>query len=146
MPEAFTTRLLDLLSSTANDLVDRLDAGGCAISRVIGDVLILVAESVPAGTTLQLGQGYLVPDYPRTKAVLATREPCALTLADADVDAAEAEVLRELGFQSLLILPLDLGTGPWGLVELYRVAPRPFDTDEIRLATAILAEVAALTG
>ena len=36
-------RLLDLLSATANELVHRLDADGCAISRVIGDVLILVA-------------------------------------------------------------------------------------------------------
>jgi GAF domain-containing protein len=136
-------RLLDLLSATASELVDRLEADGCAISRVIGDVLILVAESAPEGSTLQLGQGYLVPDYPRTQEVLATREPYTLTLADDVVDPAEAGVLRELGFQSLLMLPLDLGINRWGLVEVYRSAPRPFSADEVRLATAIVAGAAA---
>lgn len=136
-------RVLDLLSATAGELVVRLEADGCSISRVIGDVLILVAESAPEGSTLQLGQGYLVPDYPLTQEVLATREPCTLTLADDDVDPAEAAVLRALGFQSLLMLPLDLGSTRWGLVEVYRSAPRPFSADEVRLATAIVAGAAA---
>jgi GAF domain-containing protein len=139
-------RLLDLLSSTASELVDRLTADGCAISRVIGDVLILAAESAPEGSTLQLGQGYLVPDYPRTQQVLATREPYTLTLADDVIDPAEAGVLRELGFQSLVMLPLDLGVDRWGLVEVYRSAPRPFTPDEVRLATAIVAAASAQAG
>ncbi len=139
-------RLLDLLSATAAELVERLDANACAISRVIGDVLILVAESAPAGSTLQLGQGYLVPDYPRTQDVLATRTPYTLTLDDDVVDPAEAGVLRELGFRSLLMLPLDLGSNRWGLVEVYRSAPRPFSDDDIRLATTIVAEASAQTG
>ena len=139
-------RLLDLLSATASELVHRLDADGCAISRVIGDVLILVAESAPEGSTLQLGQGYLVPDYPRTQEVLATREPYTLTLADDIVDpaeVAEAAVLLELGFQSLLMLPFDLGVNKWGLVEVYRSAPRPFSADDVRVATEIIAKASA---
>jgi GAF domain-containing protein len=143
VPDTFTMRLLDLLSATASELVHRLDADGCAISRVIGDVLILVAESAPEGSTLQLGQGYLVPDYPRTQEVLATREPYTLTLADDVVDPEEASVLRELGFQSLLMLPLDLGVNRWGLVEVYRSAPRPFSTDDVRIATEIIAKASA---
>jgi GAF domain-containing protein len=143
VPDTFTMRLLDLLSATASELVHRLDADGCAISRVIGDVLILVAESAPEGSTLQLGQGYLVPDYPRTQEVLATREPYTLTLADDIIDPQEAAVLRELGFQSLLMLPLDLGVNRWGLVEVYRSAPRPFSADEVRIATEILAKASA---
>ena len=142
MSDAFTMRLLDLLAATASDLVDRLDADACAISRVIGDVLILVAESAPPGHTLQLGQGYLVPDYPLTQRVLSSREACSLTLAQDDVDAAEANVLRELGFASLLMLTLDLAEAPWGLVEIYRTAPRPFTLDELQRATAIVAEAA----
>jgi GAF domain-containing protein len=146
VPDTFTMRLLDLLSATASELVHRLDADGCAISRVIGDVLILVAESAPEGSTLQLGQGYLVPDYPRTQEVLATREPYTLTLADDVVDPEEASVLRELGFQSLLMLPLDLGVNRWGLVEVYRSAPRPFNTDEVRIAREIIAKASAQAG
>jgi GAF domain-containing protein len=144
--DAFTMRLLDLLSATAAELVERLDANACAISRVIGDVLILVAESAPEGSTLQLGQGYLVPDYPRTQEVLATRTPYTLTLDDDVVDPAEAEVLHELGFASLLILPLDLGSNRWGLVEVYRSAPLPFSDNDVRVATAIVADASAQTG
>jgi len=139
-------RLLDLLSSTAEQLVQRLEADACAISRVIGDVLILVAESAPGRETLQLGQGYLVSDYPCTQEVLTTREPCRLTLDDDDVDPGEASVLRELGFAALLMLPLDLGDDRWGLVEVYRSTPRPFTDDEVRLATALVAETSAAAG
>src|SRR5947207_15728392 len=39
MPE--TRQLRDVLSTMADDLIERLDAAACAISRVIGDVLIL---------------------------------------------------------------------------------------------------------
>ena len=61
-----------------------------------------------------MGQGYLVPDYPLTQAVLSSGRPCALTLSDDDVDPAEASVLRELGFASLLMLPLPIGGGHLG--------------------------------
>src|SRR5260221_158591 len=83
-------------------------ADASAVSRVIGDVLIMVAECAPEGRTLQMGQGYLVPDYPATQAVLVTGTPLVLTLGEAGVDAEEARVLGELGFASLLMLRLDL--------------------------------------
>src|SRR5690349_7096980 len=104
--DAMNLRLLDALSNMADALVSDLDADACAISRVIGDVLILVAERVPDGATLQQGQGYLVPDYPQTAEVLETRRPRALTLDDPDVDEAEASVLQEHGFGLLVMLPL----------------------------------------
>src|SRR5437764_7828678 len=71
-------RLRDVLSAIADELVERLDADASAISRVIGDVLIIVAERTQDGETLQQGQGYLVPDFPQTADVLRTREPRAL--------------------------------------------------------------------
>ncbi len=51
----------------ADDLIDRLEADACALSRVIGDVLILVAERVPDGTTLLQGQGYLISEFRRRR-------------------------------------------------------------------------------
>jgi len=130
-------RLLDVLVTMADDLTARLDADACAISRVIGDVLILVTERVPKGMTLLQGQGYLVSDYPQTAEVLETHTPRALTLADADVDEAEASVLRAHGFGSLVMLPLFLSDDVWGLVEVYRQDVRPFTDDEIRTAVEI---------
>jgi GAF domain-containing protein len=134
MPEGLNLRLLDVLSSMADQLVTGLDADACAISRVIGDVLILLAERAPEGTTLQSGQGYLVPDFPQTAEVLRTKVPRALTLDDGDVDRSEAGLLEELGFGALLMLPLELNGTVWGLVEVYRIARRSFSDADVAKA------------
>jgi len=124
--------------ATAQELVAKLDADACAISRVIGDVLIAVAEAVTAGQSLQSGQGYLASDFPETLAVLDSGRPRMITLADAHVDSNEARVLCELGFATLLMLRLDLSGAPWGLVEIYREDARPFGDEDVRLGTEIL--------
>ena len=93
-----------------------------------------------------MGTGYLVPDFPLTQIVLASREPRAMTLGDPDVDPAEARVLRNLEFASLLMLPLEIGGRAWGLVEVYRAEPLPFTADDMRVATEILARTSARAG
>ena len=137
MPEGLNLRLLDVLGAAADALVDELDADACAISRVIGDVLILVTERVQAGSTLQSGQGYLVPDYPQTGEVLETRVPRTLTLDDPDVDAGEAAILRALGYGSLMMLPLEINESTWGLVEVYRMDRRPFTSADVARAVEL---------
>jgi GAF domain-containing protein len=139
LTETGNLRLLDLLAATAEELVTSLAADACTVSRVIGDVLILVTERAPEGKSLLLGQGYLVPDYPLTQEVLSSGRPRALTLADEDIDPAEATVLEELGFASLVMLPLAIGGVTWGLVEVYRSEPRAFDENHVRIAVEILA-------
>jgi GAF domain-containing protein len=146
MAEANNLRLIDLLVATAQELVSSLHAEACTVSRVIGDVLILVAEVAPKGRTLIMGQGYLVPDYPLTQVVLSSGHSVTLSLADDGVDPAEASVLEELGFASLLMLPLSIGGGTWGLVEVYRSEPRPFGPEEQKTAEEILARTAARAG
>jgi hypothetical protein len=135
---AMNLKLLDVLSNIADDLIARLDADACAISRVIGDVLILVAERIPGGGTLQMGQGYLVPDFPQTAEVLRTREPRSLTLDDVDVDDAEATVLRAHGFGALAMFTLELNGAVWGLVEVYRRERRAFSEADMRLAGELI--------
>jgi GAF domain-containing protein len=121
-----------------DELIERLDANACAISRVIGDVLIMIVERVPeGGLSLQSGQGYLVSDYPQTSEVLETREPRLLTLEDPDVDEAEAAILREYGFGALAMLPLELNGEVWGLVEVYRKDSRPFSPGDVELVREI---------
>ena len=137
MSEGVNRRLLDVLTSLAEGLVEQLDADACAISRVIGDVLIMVAEKVPPDRTLLHGQGYLVPDYPQTAEVLAIGAPRALTLDDPDVDEGEASVLREQGFASLVMTPLLVGGATWGLVEVYRIDPRPFTDAQVAEAVRL---------
>jgi GAF domain-containing protein len=135
---AMNLKLLDVLSNLADDLIARLDADACAISRVIGDVLILVAERIPGGGTLQMGQGYLVPDFPQTAEVLRTGEPRSLTLDDLDVDESEAAVLRSHGFGALAMFTLELNDTVWGLVEVYRRERRAFSDADLSLAGELI--------
>jgi len=135
--EDAAVRLGDALHGRAQDLRARLDADACAISRAVGDVLIVVAHDTTVGVTLQFGQGFLVSDYPVTKRVLETGDPIALTLADTDADEDEARVLRELGFAALAMLPFDVGGERWGLVEAYRLDARPFDAASLAAARTL---------
>ena len=50
------------------------------------------------------------------------------------VGAHEAFILRELGMNAVLILPLQVAGGPWGLVELYEMRLRRFSDDAIAVA------------
>ena len=54
---------------------------------------------------------------------------------------AEAEVLRELGFESLLMVPLQVGGEPWALVEIYDRDERSFDDEDERLGRALAERV-----
>jgi len=130
MTEGLNLRLLDVLGATADALMAELDADACALSRVIGDVLILVAERAHDGATLQQGQGYLVPDYPQTAQVLATRVPRMLTLDDPDADGGEAALLHELGYGSLMMVPLEINGNAWGLAEVYRRERKAFTHED----------------
>jgi hypothetical protein len=133
-----------LLTSLCRELTVTPGGRGCVASRVIGDVLIEVAEYTPENRRLQLGHGYLVSDYPETAAVLETLSPRTTSLENEDVDPAEAKILHELGFDSLLMLPLATTTGVWALVELYRRDDPAFSHDDVVVAVTTVARFARL--
>jgi transcriptional regulator with GAF, ATPase, and Fis domain len=123
-------------------VVDAVDAQAGGISQMIGDVLLQVVEHVPGGGTLQTGHGYLVSDYPVTQDVLSARRPRLVSLDDDHPDEAEAVLLRQLGYDALLMLPLVTDGAVWGLVELY-AAGRGFDDGDVRAAERALTRVLA---
>lgn len=131
MTEAAAPRLLEALQERALELVTGAAADACVISRVIGDVLVIVTRAITDETPLDRGQGFLISDYPATRAVIETGAPAALSIEDDDVDPAEAQLLRELGFASLLMLPLEVVGERWGLIELYRRSAEHFAAHEI---------------
>jgi GAF domain-containing protein len=139
---AANTRVLDLLRELAHSLVEPLDADACVISRVLGDALLVVTQASRDGRTLPRGHGYLVSEHPEAQRVLRRGEPGVVCLGEPDADRAELKVLEDLGFASLLTLPLELYGETWGLVELYRGKPRPFGPVEIRAAATRLRELA----
>lgn len=109
------------------------------MSRVIGDVLVQVAEHAPDGRTFHLGRGFLVSQFPTTDEVLRGGGACAVSLGDPDADPAETAVLRDLDVGAVLMLTLRGRDAAWGLVELYRADPATFDATDIRRAEAIVA-------
>jgi GAF domain-containing protein len=141
------TSLPSLLHTATRAFVEVVDGAACAISRVVGDVLIQVSEYALDGRTLVLGHGYLISDFPLTKNVLDTREPVVCSLLDGDCEPSEADLLRELQLESLLMAPLGAGEHAWGLAEIY-VNGRPFtehDLEQVRpLAEAFGVQVAQL--
>ena len=130
-----------LLAATARAFVDLLDAEACTISRVIGDLLVDLYQHQRAGKPDRLGHGYLISDYPLTRAVVEEGEPRTVFLEDPDVDPAEAQLLRELGYDSLLMVAIDGKEDAWGLIEVYDKGRR-FAEDDTTVVRELAREVA----
>lgn len=128
----------ELTARLCEQLDAEIGATGCIVSRVIGDVLVQVAEHAPDGRTFQLGRGFLVSQFPTTADVLRTGRPSAVSLDDPTADAAEADVLRDLAVRGVLMLALRQGPSAWGLVEVYRIEPSGFTPAEIERATQVV--------
>src|SRR5919198_6748162 len=105
----------ELMRTAARLATEAVDGSGCAISRIIGDVLIELAEFAGTRKTLYLGHGYLVSDYPLTREAIERREARAVYAQDPDADRAEVALLAELGFSSLLMVPICAADEVWGL-------------------------------
>lgn len=124
-------------------LVDELRADACAISRVLGDVLIQTGEHVPDGGTLATGHGYLASDFPLTVEVLELVEPRRVWTGDPKADPEEVRLLQMLGYEGLLMLPLVLDGGVWALVEVYRRGSG-FSDEEAAFGERLLADSVAV--
>lgn len=129
----------ELIGLTAESFADVLDAPACTISRVIGDLLVDLVQHRREGRADRLGHGYLISDYPLTRAVIEEIEPKTVYTGDPDADAAESRLLAELGFDSLLMLPIEAEDTPWGLVEVYGNGRR-FEPADVDVARALAAE------
>ena len=132
------TTLPGLLHTATREFVAVVDGLACAISRVVGDVLIQVAEHAQDGRTLVLGHGYLISDFPLTESALRQDQPKLVSLLDPDPDPREGALLGELELDSLLMIPLPGPTGPWGLAEIY-INGRRFDNDDVARAGPVAA-------
>jgi len=130
--------LPDLLHTATREFVEVVDGLACAISRLVGDVLIQVAEYALDGRTLVLGHGYLVSEFPLTKDVLDRNEPRLSSVLEPDPEPSEAAILYEMGLESLLMLPLFSGRDAWGLAEIY-VNGRQFAEEDIAIARPLAA-------
>ena len=81
-------------------------ATGCSASRVVGDYIVDATEHALREVSLGDEAAYRIADFPLTAEVLRTGEPRAVSFVDGDVDPAEAFILRDLGMNALLMLPI----------------------------------------
>ena len=85
---------------------------------------------------IDLGEevAYLISDYPVTQEVLDTEIVRSVSFLDDEIDSGEAFVLRELQMNAVMLVPLVVDGGSWGLVEIYDMRLRRFTTEDEALA------------
>jgi hypothetical protein len=140
--EAETT-IRGLLGTACREAVGLFDVTACAISRVIGDLLVGLDEHTNSGRPLAHGHEYLISDFPLTREVVESGEPRWVSRLDPAADENEAELLRKLGFESLLMVCLPTSDACWGLVELYAEEGH-FDPERAGLAARFAVRVGEL--
>jgi GAF domain-containing protein len=132
-----------LLRASAQLLVEALNATACAISRAIGDPLVELAEHSNAHS-VATGHGYLISDYPATREVLEARIPMTVAVSDPTADEQEVKLLHELGYDSLLMLPMVCGDEMWGLVEVYDNRDDGFGSHDVDVAKNVVDRACAV--
>jgi len=108
-----------LLHTTCRTVVELVGGSACAISRVVGDLLVGLEEFTRSRRPLEHGHEFLISDFPLTQEVVEQGQARSLSRRDPDADAKEAALLEQLGFESLLMVCLPAGGDCWGLVEVY---------------------------
>lgn len=140
--EAETT-VRGLLGAACRELVGLTGATACAISRVIGDLLVGLDEYTTSGRPLAHGHEYLISDFPLTREVVESGEARWLSRLDQNAEEHEATLLAKLGFESLLMVCLPASGGCWGLVEVYSEHGR-FGEEDARLVERFAARTGKL--
>ena len=121
-------------------LVFVVGATACSASRLVGDLVIDSTKHALREVSLGDEASYRLSDFPVTAETLESGEPRAVSFLDGDVDPAEAFILRELGMNAVLLLPLHVAGKPWGLVELYEMRLRRFTDDDLVVARFLVAQ------
>ena len=119
--------VLERLSKSVTFVVG---ATGALISKVEGPRLADAVRHSMRDIDLGEDTAYLISDFPVTKEVLETISVRSISFLDEDLDRAEAFVLRELGMNCALLVPLVVHGRSWGLVEIYDMRLRRFTPED----------------
>ena len=128
-----------VLNRLCKALVFVVGATGCSVSRVVGNYLVDATEHALREISLGQEAAYRISDFPLTEDTLRQGEPRTVSFLEHEVDSAEAFILRELGMNAMLMLPLRVHGRSWGLVELYEMRLRRFNEDDIAIAQFLAA-------
>jgi diguanylate cyclase (GGDEF)-like protein len=129
-----------VLDRLCKGLVFVVGATGCQASRVVGAYLVEAARHSLREISLGHEAAYRISDFPLTAETLRLGEPRSVSFLEKEVDPAEAFILRELGMNALLMLPVRIRGRSWGLVELYEMRTRRFTDDDASLAEFLVSQ------
>jgi transcriptional regulator with GAF, ATPase, and Fis domain len=135
------TSVSRLLHASCQELAALLDAHRTVVSRVIGDLIVELSGHDPAVEPRR--ELFLLADYPLTQRLLEQNEPVVIVRSDPDADPAEVALLAQLGFGSVLMLPLSSRGKNWGLVEIY-ADESGFSDAQVERATSLVTGMGAL--
>lgn len=116
-----------------------LAADQVTISVIDGPELVTVGRAGPD----RQDQRFRIADYPETARLLREQDTVQVHVTDPDADPAEVELLSELGYRSMLMLPVSCAGRAIGLFEAYSSRGRPFSRFEIGRARIIALQVGA---
>lgn len=114
-------------------LANLTDVDDVALSLIAGEELRIVTQH--AWTTSE--DVFLLADYPASQLTLNTASPVSIRVDDPSADPAEVRLLREIGFGTLLMVPVVDGADQLALIEWFCVATRDWSAAELRLARDI---------
>jgi diguanylate cyclase (GGDEF)-like protein len=130
-------RLEDVLELAAERSLEALGYSSLAISRLdveAGTVktLINVGELGPREERFPVDEIYRMADYPTTAAAMLEGGSAMGAIDDPNTDPSQRELLKQLGKESSLAVPLMVGGAPWGELEVYTApgCPRVSPGDE----------------
>ncbi len=131
--------IAQVLDNVAAAMTQALRVGGCAISEWDreANIVTTLTDYHVAPVPSNVGSTYAVADYPATARLLEARRPLIVNLGDETGDQQEQKLLVELGYVSMLAVPLAARGQVIGLVELYDNTPRQFTEADISLCQAL---------
>jgi GAF domain-containing protein len=77
---------------------------------------------------------FLLSEYPATEMVLESGEAAQVLASDPEADAAEVRLLNEMGYRSLLMVPLLAGARSIGVLEACAASEHPWSRTQIHSA------------
>jgi diguanylate cyclase (GGDEF)-like protein len=140
-------RLQDVLELAAERALAALDAASLSVSRWDMDAglvrtLVNVGELGPGEERFPEDETYSVEDYPSVITVMREGRPYFASVDDEGADPAMPALLRRLGKESSLAVPMIIDGKPWGELEVMTAPGRPrVGPDDVDFLRAIADQV-----
>jgi diguanylate cyclase (GGDEF)-like protein len=133
----------DVGNRLARHIAQVARADDCVLSTwdQLGDRVVTFG-SHPVERKRTLEPAYELAEFPATRNVLTSHEPCVIDMEDPGADPAELEYLRSMGHRSLVMLPLIVRGESIGIVELSSAREKAFTDRDVELAQLLVREAA----